>query len=60
MSDYFHSYIEEVASDIIKSMEYELTHSALNEEQEKKVIKEIMVWLLMFVWAKGDDKDEKR
>lgn len=54
--DFAHKYIEEIVNDIIKPMEYEITNRGLTKKQQQKVIKEIMFWLLMFAWSKGEYK----
>lgn len=55
MEDNFaHKYIEEIVNDIIKPMEYEITNRGLTKKQQQKVIKEIMFWLLLFAWSKGE------
>lgn len=56
MEDYLHNHIEKTAEKIIKPIEKELNDSNLSEDETKKVIKEVMVWLLMFAW--GCSKNE--
>ena len=57
--DFFHYYVEEITKDIITPMEYELSNRGLTEEQQKEVIKNVMMWLLAFVWAKGEKNEKK-
>ena len=52
MEDFFHSHIEEITNKIIKPIEHELTNTDLNKDEQRKVIKEIMMWLILFSWAK--------